>query len=61
MTKNAIKHAVETCPWRSDCENHEEDMRWVICRLMCLPCLRVIETGQCSTLTELSEKEGEQE
>lgn len=57
MSNKEAEHAIRTCKWRDDAFKHQRDMRQVICRGMCLPCLRVIETGECDTLLKLARKE----
>lgn len=64
MTEKQIKSAIRKCHWRDDCMNGKHrDMRAVICRGLCLPCLKVIDDGKCDTLIELfkAESEGDEE
>ena len=57
MTEKEAEHAIRTCHWRDDRLKHRKDMREVICRGMCLPCLRAIELGKCDALLDLIRKE----
>lgn len=64
MTEKQIKSAIRNCHWRDDAFNGKRrDMREVICRGLCLPCLKVIDDGKCDTLIELfkAESEGDEE
>ena len=45
-----IKHIIRTCPMRDDFMHHKRNMREVICREQCLPCLRVVELGKCESI-----------
>ena len=60
MNDKDIRHAIKTCEWRHYAlKGKDRSDRYVICRGLCTPCLRVIETGKCETLKELFEKESE--
>lgn len=58
MTDKDIKHVIRTCTIRHDVLKHERYLSDVICREYCLPCLRVIDRGQCPKLQELFRKRG---
>ncbi len=47
-----VKSAIRTCHYRNDFLKHERYLKHVICRLHCLPCLRVIELGKCDAVKE---------
>ena len=53
MTQEDINKAIKKCKWR-DTKMGEV---FAICRGMCTPCLRVIDSGKCDTLIELFKKE----
>ena len=58
MTDEDIKQAIKNCKWNDNIFNgSNRDDREVICRGMCLPCLKVIDSGKCDTLIELFRKE----
>lgn len=57
MTNKDIRHAIKTCDWRHDAlKGKDRSDRYVIYKGLCMPCLKVIETGKCETLKELFEK-----
>ena len=43
----SLKRKITTCHWRNDIDKRERNLSNVVCRLHCLPCLRVIELGKC--------------
>lgn len=43
----SLKKEITTCLWRNDIDKRERNLGYVVCRLHCLPCLRVIELGKC--------------
>lgn len=61
MTDKDIKHVIRTCHIRNDYPTGRKSryLSDVICRDYCLPCMRVIEKGQCPKLIELFKAESE--
>lgn len=62
MTDKDIKHVIRICHIRNDYPTGRKSryLSDVICRDQCLPCMRVIEKGQCQKLIELFEAESEE-
>lgn len=52
---NEVEKIIEKCYWRKVIHGVP------ICRGMVLPCMRVIDKGQCDTLIEYSKQEREKE
>ena len=63
MTDKDIKHVIRTCHIRNDYPTGRKSryLSDVICRDNCLPCMRVIEKGQCPKLIELFKAESEEQ
>lgn len=63
MTDKDIKHVIRTCHIRNDYPTGRKSryLSDVICRDHCLPCMRVIEKGQCPKLIELFKAEREEQ
>ena len=58
MTDKEIRHAIKTCIWRHDAlKGKDRSDRYVICKGLCEPCLKVIDDGRCDTLIELFKRE----
>lgn len=56
LTEEQVEAAVKSCKWRHDFAGVG------VCRGLCGPCIRIIESGHCPTLKELAandKKEGE--
>ena len=48
-----IGRLVQGCWIRHDFLKHERELKHVICRDYCEPCLKVIEDGKCSYIKEM--------